>query len=122
VWTYKYSNELQHRGIKGMHWGKRKEKRINKIQDKKKMKMSTKVAIATLSVAAIAGLTYVGKKKFTQLMLKGAESSYNQMVPVRDKLSEVKSIRDQTLNDYIKYNKKNYDMGKLYFAAKGFKM
>jgi hypothetical protein len=54
------------------------------------MKTSTKIILATATVASIAALTYVGKKEFTKLMLKGAEDKYNEMVPVRDKLSEVK--------------------------------
>jgi hypothetical protein len=48
--------------------------------------------------------------------------NFSQMTTIRDKLSEVKAIRDQTLNEYITYNKQHYGMGKLYFAAKGFKV
>mgnify|MGYP003593063426 CR=1 FL=1 len=113
-------DHLQHFGVIGMRWGVRTSDSTSK-SPKKPMKTRTKVAIAAVSVAAIAGLAYVGHKKLNKIMLKGAEKKYNELVPIRDKLSEVKAIKDQTLKEFMKYNKDRYDMGKLYFIKHGLK-
>lgn len=124
MWQYNQINQLCHTGVIGMKWGRRNARNttVQKISDKpKKMKTRTKVIVATTSIAAIAGLSYIGRKKINSIMLMGAEKKYNQMVPIRDKLSNVQTIRDATLNEYIKYNKESYNMGKLYFLKLGLK-
>ena len=121
MWQYAPTNELMHYGKIGMRWGKRNGSNSETSHGpRKKLKKGTKVLLATVSVAAIVGSAYVGQKYFNKTMLKGAEKMYNQS-SIRDTLSEVQSIKNTTLKDFMTHNKKEYDMGKLYFIRQGFK-
>ena len=41
MWTYNYTNELYHHGVKGMKWGVRKQNKISKNRNKAKQEFDS---------------------------------------------------------------------------------